>query len=196
MRVATASFLFIQSLFLSVFISHPALSEKVCVKSTSGKVICGELVPKKKKAPAPASGKKKAPVNPSGVDLTLEGCVKSREGLMCSITVYNSTDYDKNFRIYADWLPENPQYKSIIIDSEGNQYAAIISGIGSQLGPKPGIGGGFSNATLPPKIKMSARLLFRPSGRLTDNIRVFKISFEVESKQYFQTFRDFSVGGT
>jgi hypothetical protein len=191
MRVVTAGFLLVKSLFLSTLISFPAIAEKACIKVASGKLVCGELVPKNKKT-APASIKK-APVNPSGVDLTLDGCTKSREGLLCSISVYNSTDYDKRFRIYADWLPEQAQYKSIIIDSEGNQYAATLSGLGSELGPKPGIGGGFSNATLPPKLKMKSLLLFRPNGRLNDYIRILKVSVDVEGRQYFHTFRDFNA---
>jgi hypothetical protein len=112
---------------------------------------------------------------------------------LCSLTIYNSTDYDKRFKIYANWLPEMSEYRSILIDSEGNEYAATLSGMGSTLGPRPGIGGGFSQATLPPKLKTKALLLFRPNGRLSDFIRTLKVSVEVENRRYYHTFRDFNA---
>jgi hypothetical protein len=193
MRAKTTIILLIQMLFLNILESLPAFAEKACVKNSLGKVVCGDIINGKKAATQKSNSKKKAKINPSGVDLKLEGCTKSTEGLLCSLTIYNSTDYDKRFKIYANWLPEMSEYRSILIDSEGNEYAATLSGMGSTLGPRPGIGGGFSQATLPPKLKTKALLLFRPNGRLSDFIRTLKVSVEVENRRYYHTFRDFNA---
>jgi hypothetical protein len=187
LTLAQASIIFASSI---CFIS-PVSAKEACVRNTNAEIVCGELV--NEKPPTNNQPNKKTVNTKSGVDFTLEGCKKSREGLLCSVSVYNSTDYDKDFRIYANWLPEQPEYRSIIIDSEGNEYAATLSGIGSELSPKPGIGGGFSNATFPPKLKRTALLLFRPNGRLSDYIKILKIKFEVEKARYQITFRDFKV---
>jgi hypothetical protein len=184
MKVANAGVLLIQLLILGFLVPSPVLSEKACVKNASGKVVCGDLIPNKKTSTTPSLVNRKTQTNLSGVDLILEGCIKSREGLLCSLTIYNSTDYDKDFRIYYNWV-----YKSSLIDGEGNEYAASQGAIGS----KEGLGGVAGPVTLPPKLKMKSQLLFRPNGRLDDYIRILKIEFAVERKRYQTMFRDFQV---
>jgi hypothetical protein len=184
MRIVNPGIFLIQTLLLGVLLPSPVLSEKACVKSATGKVVCGDLVPKGKTLTTPSSSNTKTQRNSSGVDLTLEGCTKSREGFLCSIKIYNSTDYDKDFRIYYNWV-----YKSILIDSESNEYAASQSAVAS----KEGLGGVAGPITLPPKAKIESQLLFRPSGRLNDYIRILKIEFAVERKRYQAIFRDFKV---
>lgn len=184
MSIVSSGICLIQTLLLGILLSSPVLSEKACVKSATGKVVCGDLVPKGKTLTTPSMGNKKTQTNSSGVNLTLGGCTKSREGLLCSITIYNSTDYDKDFRVYYNWL-----YKSSLIDSESNEYAASQSVVAS----KEGLGGVAGPIILPPKAKVESQLLFRPSGRLNDYIRILKIEFAVERKRYQAIFRDFKV---
>ncbi len=161
----------------------PSLGKEVCVRNIAGKIICGEVVNKQKSTSVNSYINRRTQKNQSGVDLTFEGCEKSRDGLLCSISVYNSTDYDKTFKLYGAWA-----YRSSLIDSEGNEYIAQRVALGSKWDL-----GGIINASLPPKLKIRSQLLFRPSGRLSNYIRVLNVRFDVEGKGFNTVFRDSDV---
>ncbi len=158
---------------LTAFIpAMPALAKQACVRIQDGQVICGEPVPNNTPSTNKPSEQKSVQTR-SGISFTLNGCQKSRIGLICAIAVQNTTDYDKRVRIFA--------YQSTLMDSEGNQYKASSNSTLAQI------------TTLPPKLTMTTKLLFRPSGNLNNYIRVLKIGMDIEQRSGNVIFRDFDV---
>jgi hypothetical protein len=176
MRIVTASLFLAQSLFLTVFASYPLLAEKACVKVASGKVVCGELVPKKPSSSNAPSPKEKITIKTQlGVDFTLNGCSKSRDGLICLINVYNSTDFDKRV-IYGGYID--------ITDSEGNTYQTAEFSIGNRY---------QSETILPPKSNTKSQIFLRPNGLLNNYIRILKVQPRIDSQFVNIVFRDFNI---
>jgi hypothetical protein len=178
MLTRTGIFLFVQPFALSALIfCPPASAEQACVKTPLGKIVCGELQPKKESATTTSRSEQKQVVKTkSGIEFTLNGCKKSNAGLSCSISIYNSTDYDKRVNYtYAGGYS--------IIDSEGNKYASSVVSIGNQ-----GL-----YATLPPKLTIKSYVVFQPNGKLTNRIRSLNVNPWVESNEFNVTFRDFNV---
>jgi hypothetical protein len=114
----------------------PSLAEQACIRSPNGKIICGEVVKKESTSNSKPSNNKVNTQSKMGLDFTLEGCKKARAGLYCSISVYNSSDFDKRLS-WTTW-PHN-----ILIDSESRQYATEVVKMGNVYA--------HSTATLPPK---------------------------------------------
>jgi hypothetical protein len=156
----------------------PSSAKEGCVRSQNGNTTCGELVEKN----ISSKVNKKTIRTKSGVNFTLEGCRKSDVGLVCLVSVFNSTDYDKRVRI-------SPAYGSKIIDSEGNEYKLRKVDYGIN-----GTNRGDQIITMPPKLTIKTQLLFIPSGRLTDYIRILQIEPDIEQKFIGKViFRDFNV---
>jgi hypothetical protein len=179
MRLVTASFILVQSLFLSIFISYSALSEKACVKSELGKVVCGELVPNKNSLNnSPSPSQRMTVTTQSGVNFTLNGCSKSRTGISCAINIYNSTDFDKEV-VYNFFGVHS------IIDSEGNEYKTSTFAIGNKR---------LAKATLPPKLTIKSQIFFKPTGSFNNFVRILRIYPQIDRGLKFDvTFRDFSI---
>jgi hypothetical protein len=119
MQVRPLIILWIQSLFLFALVyCPPAFSKKACIKNSLGKIHCGELqtLIKQPDKKFPTEYKKIVKTK-SGVDFILNGCKNYNTALVCSISVYNSTEYDKHVN-YGNYFVFS------IIDSEGNEYKA------------------------------------------------------------------------
>jgi hypothetical protein len=110
-----------------------------------------------------------------GIDFTLEGCQKSSKGLLCSLSVTNTSEFDR-----AVLIP-SPAFVSII-DSEGNKYL----GAGLRIANEP------TRALLPPRVKAPLRILFQPSGTLTNQIKLLEIKLGLRDSVI--QFRDITVG--
>jgi hypothetical protein len=178
MQVKVANLFLTQTVFLSILSLPPALAETACIKSPAGKVICGELVPKQESPNTAPSSQTMVFKTKSGLDFTLNGCSKSRDGLSCSISIYNSTDFDKK-------VGYNTYYTYSIIDSEGNEYKATRD---SSIGNKS-----WGGTILPPKLKIRSQLFFKPNGPLSDFVRVLKFNPSVDNRTLEVTFRDFRI---
>jgi hypothetical protein len=70
----------------SLIPAMPSLAEQACVRIQNGKLICGELAPKKSDANSKPSNSKVATQSQMGLDFTLEGCKKAKAGLYCSVS--------------------------------------------------------------------------------------------------------------
>jgi hypothetical protein len=163
----------------SLIPAMPSLAEQACVRIQNGKLICGELAPKKSEANSKPSNSKVAMQSKMGLDFTLEGCKKAKAGLYCSVSRYNSTDFDKKIRWSA--YPYN-----VLIDSESRQYTTSVEKMGNRHIAE--------NTTLPPKAKIKAQLFFRPSNGLSNYIKVLRIAPIIEDSHGITlTFRDFDV---
>jgi hypothetical protein len=132
----------------SLIPAMPSLAKQACVRIQNGQVICGEQVPNNTPVTNKPSEQKSVQTR-SGISFTLNGCQKSNVGLICAIAVQNTTDYDKRVRIST--------YQSTLMDSEGNQYKASSNSALARI------------TTLPPKLTIATKLLFRPSGNLFNN---------------------------
>jgi hypothetical protein len=107
----------------------------------------------------------------------LERCRKGRAGVMCSLSAYNSTDYDKTF-MYSGGHDD-----TFIIDSEANKYP-----VERTSNPSYNI-----MITLPPKTTKKLSLLFRPTGKLTNDIKVLQMSTKIEKVFVKSSFRDIKI---
>jgi hypothetical protein len=163
----------------SLIPAMPSLAEQACVRIQNGKLICGELAPKKSDTNSKPSNSKVAKQSKIGIDFTFEGCKKARAGLYCSVSIYNSTDFDKLIR----W--SNFTGSTVLIDSESREYSTTTVTMGNR--------NGYTNTTLPPKATINAQIFFRPSNGLSNYIRIFKIGTIVENNEVKLTFRDFNV---
>jgi hypothetical protein len=156
----------------------PTSAEQACIRNQEGKLVCGEFVNKKSPAESNPLDKKMQVRNQLGIDFALEGCKKSRAGLYCSLSIYNSTDFDKQMG-WNIFMGNN-----VLIDSEGHRYTTQAIKFGNVN----------RDATLPPKITMKAQVFFRPSNGLSSHIRVFQIAPIIEGNNNIRlTFRDFGV---
>jgi hypothetical protein len=161
----------------------PSFAEQACVRIQNGKLICGELVPKKSDASSKPSDSKVATQSQMGLDFTLEGCKKAKAGLYCSVSIYNSTDFDKQL----GWFPDN-----VLIDSESRQYTTSIVKLGNSN--MSGASLIYYGPTLPPKAKIKSQIFFRPSNGLSNYVRVLTIKPIIERNNDTRlTFRDFNV---
>jgi hypothetical protein len=178
MNKVTLNILLLKTLLIVFLLSPQVLAEKACVKSESGKVVCGELVPKKPSSINDPSLKQKITIKTqSGVDFTLNGCSKSRDRLICLINIYNSTDFDKRV-LYGGYFT--------IIDNEGNTYQTPDYSIGNRY---------QSEAILPPKSTTKSQVFFKPNGPLNNYVRLLKGQPRIDD-QYSGNdviFRDFKV---
>jgi hypothetical protein len=111
-----------------------------------------------------------------GVDFTLEGCQKSSKGLLCSLSVTNTSEFDRDV-----YIPSGNFIS--IIDSEGNSYR------GAELR----IANSHERVLLPPNVKAPLKLLFQPNGPLTDQIKLLEINLYGQGSSVMQ-FRDITVG--
>lgn len=179
MRVKITNFLLTQIVLLNVITLKTAFAEQACVKNSLGKVVCGELVPKKNSSTSSPSPEQKMTIKTqSGLSFTLNGCSKSRAGLSCSIAIYNSTDFDKV-------VAYNSYYGYSIIDSEGNEYKATSD---SSIGNKS-----WGHTVLPPKLTIKSQLFFRPNGPLTNYGRILSLYPQIDNRNFNVTFRDFQI---
>jgi hypothetical protein len=163
----------------SLIFTMPALAEQACVRIQNGKLICGELENKKNDGNSKPLDRKVATQSKMGLAFTLEGCKKAKAGLYCSISVYNSIDFDKKLS-WTVW-PHN-----VLIDSESRQYTTAIVKMGNVRD--------HQNAILPPKATIKSQVFFRPSNGLSNYIRVLTIAPIIEGDNGIRlTFRDFNV---
>ena len=158
---------------------HSALSEEACVKDSSGNMMCGELIPKSQVSTETPTNSEMTVGTESGLKFTLNGCSKLSAGFICSVDVYNSTDFDKT-------LKYNSYYQFSVTDSEGNTYTAHHDTSST-------LGNNQSTSVLPPKLAIKSQIVFKPSGNLTDYIRILRIDPQVDNVQYKVVFRDFQV---
>jgi hypothetical protein len=158
----------------------PSFAKQACVRIQNGKLICGELEDRKNDGNSKPSNKKVATQSKMGLDFTLEGCKKDKAGLYCSISIYNSTDFDK--QLAWDFNIKN----GFLIDSESRQYKTAIVKMGNVRY--------HENAILPPKATVTAQIFFKPSNGLSNYIRVLTIAPNIEGNNDVRmTFRDFDV---
>jgi hypothetical protein len=150
----------------------PVLAKQTCIRMENGQVACGKPVPNNIPSTKKPVNQKSMVQSQSGLSFTLNGCQKSRDGLVCVIAIQNTTDYDKNVYVNTNY--------SMLMDSEGNQYNLSNSTF-------------VTTKTLPPKLKITTKMLFRPSGNLSDYIRMLKISGQIEGRSFTVAFRDFNV---
>jgi hypothetical protein len=163
---------------ISLTYTLPTSAEQACVRNQEGKLVCGEFVNKKSPTESNSSDNKMQVRNQLGIDFGLEGCKKSKAGLHCSLSIYNSTDFDKQMG-WNIFMGNN-----VLIDSEGHQYTTQAIKFGNIN----------RDATLPPKTTMKAQVFFRPSNGLSSYIRVLQIAPIIESNNNIRlTFRDFRV---
>lgn len=154
----------------------PVSAKQACIRSKNENVTCGELIePNRFSAPVDSS---KTIKTKSGINFTLEGCQKISTGVICSILVYNSTDYDKKILLHDST-------ETFLIDSEGSQYRMRVRNFSQPNASYP--------ALLPLKATKKAQLFSRPSGNLTNYIRVLQVHTVIEGNNLKFTFRDINI---
>jgi hypothetical protein len=182
MKITNISLLSVQLLIMgmaSLSFALTASAKSACVRSQEGKVLCGELIDNPNPSRKQTTNTDKIIESAAGVDFTLEGCKKLKTGVSCSISMYNSTEFDKKMS-WGFFLGQNS-----LIDSNGNEYLTQAIKLGNSRN---------SSATIPPKTAVKANIFFRPNGELGNYIKILKISPIIEGNRKVElVFRDFKL---
>jgi hypothetical protein len=105
-----------------------AAPQEACIKTSTGDVVCGELVPKPPKSNQPSNDETIASQTQFGVTWDLKSCVRNAKNVV-NCTVVLTAETDTNTGLYAaPWTK--------LVDSSGNEYFADKVQVGKKVDQK------------------------------------------------------------
>ncbi|MFB2937558.1 hypothetical protein ACE1B6_20105 [Aerosakkonemataceae cyanobacterium BLCC-F154] len=157
---------------LTFSIVSSAIAEQACVRTTTGNVICGTIMPQ---SASQDSSIQRQRVEKNGLRFELQNCVRNGDAVDCNLIITNIGQKNRDLKLYSSQASGTGRSPSRAISNSGDEFSTTIY----ELGNERTTSSWRVRKTLVPDVPMKAKFTFNDVTSQTNQLALIEIGFGV-----------------